>query len=250
MIHAGHDAWRAADSCRVGYGEITEIINMSRLNFWLMAAILLAACGGPTATRTAIAPTATSLFPQFPPTWTPTPRRGTLGPSLTPAPTRTPAPIMTPAASQTYTSTDEVFTLDVPSNWSAQSGERQMVGQQTQQMKYVAFGSPGAAPQPAVIIFYGWPAASINSDNAWQAAFAVASLAIKVCPMTLSVGSSIEIGGEPGKYIGYEDKLRCARRVDRLRAQRCQLRHIDRSAAGRVGGVARAAARFDQFVEV
>jgi hypothetical protein len=167
-----------------------------------MAAVVLAACGSPTS---AIAPTATSLFPQFPPTWTPTPHRGTLGPSLTPAPTRTPAPIVTPAASKVYTSTDGVFTLDVPSNWSAQSGERQMVSQQTEQMKYAAFGSPGAAPQPAAIIFYGWPAAAINNDNAWQSAFAVASLAIKVCPMTLSVGGSIEIGGEPAKYIGYQD---------------------------------------------
>ncbi len=178
---------------------------MFRLNFWLMAAIVLAACGSPATTRAVQPPTPTSLFAQLPPTWTPTPHRGTLGPSPTPAPTRTLAPIVTPAASSVYTSTDETFTLDVPSNWSAQSGERQMLSQQTEQMKYAAFGSPGAAPQPAVIIFYGWPAASANNDNAWQSAYAVASLAIKVCPMTLSVGGSIEIGGEPGKYIGYQD---------------------------------------------
>jgi hypothetical protein len=104
-----------------------------------------------------------------------------------------------------YTSTDEAFALSVPSNWSTSSGQRQMLSQQTQQMTYVAFGSPGAAPQPAIIIFYGWPALSINNDNAWESAYAVASLAIKVCPMTLTVGGSIEIGGEPGKFFGYQD---------------------------------------------
>jgi hypothetical protein len=181
------------------------MLNASRLNLWLLAAILLAACGGPAATRAVQPPTVTALFAQFPPTWTPTPPRGTRGPSPTPAPTRTPAPIATPAAAGAYTSTDEVFTLEAPSNWSTQSGVRQMLGQQTQQMKYVAFGSPGAAPQPAIIIFYGWPAVSINNDNAWESAYAVASLAIKVCPMTLTVGGPITIGGEPGKYIGYQD---------------------------------------------
>lgn len=179
--------------------------NTSRLNLWLLAAILLAACGSPAATRAIQPPTATVLFVPLPPTWTPTPRRGTLGPSPTPAPTRTPAQIATPAAASVYTSTDEAFTLSVPSNWSAQSGVRQMLSQQTQQMKYVAFGSPGAAPQPALIVFYSWPALSINNDNAWESAYAVASLAIKVCPMTLTVGGSITIGGETGKYIGYHD---------------------------------------------
>ena len=179
---------------------------MSRLNLWLMAAILLAACGGPAATRSVPLPTATSIFQTLPPTWTPTPLpRGTRGPSPTPAPTRTPAPIATPAVASVYTSTDEVFALDVPSNWVTSSGQRQMLSQQTQQMAYVAFGSPGAAPQPAIIIFYGWPALSINNDNAWESAYAVASLAIKVCPMTLTVGGSIEIGGEPGKFFGYQD---------------------------------------------
>jgi hypothetical protein len=112
---------------------------------------------------------------------------------------------VTPAAVSVYTSTDEAFALSVPSNWSTSSGQRQMLSQQTQQMTYVAFGSPGAAPQPAIIIFYGWPALSINNDNAWESAYAVASLAIKVCPMTLTVGGSIEIGGEPGKFFGYQD---------------------------------------------
>jgi hypothetical protein len=178
---------------------------MSRLNFWLMVAMILAGCGSPAASRSIPLPTATALYAQFPPTWTPTPRSGTVGPSPTPAPTRTPAPIATPAAAKVYTSTDALFTLAVPANWSAQSGERQMLSQQTQQMKYAAFGSPGAAPQPAAIIFYGWPAASINSDNAWESAYAVASLAIKVCPMTLTVGGAITLSGEPGKFIGYQD---------------------------------------------
>jgi hypothetical protein len=178
---------------------------MPRLNLWLLAAILLAACGGPAATRSVQPPTATSPFVQLPPTWTPTPFRGTRGPSPTPAPTRTPAPIATPAASTVYTATNDLFTLAVPSNWSASSGQRQMQSQQTQQMSYAAFSSPGAAPQPAVIVFYGWPALSINNDNAWESAYAVASLAIKVCPMTLTVGGSITIGGETGKYIGYQD---------------------------------------------
>ena len=178
---------------------------MSRLNLWLMAAILLAACGGPAATRSAPLPTATSPFAQLPPTWTPTPFRGTRGPSPTPAPTRTPAPIVTAAAASVYTATNESFTLDLPSNWTVSSGQRQMQSQQTQQMLYAAFSSSGAAPQPAIIVFYGWPALSINNDNAWESAYAVASLAIKVCPMTLTVGGSITIGGETGKYIGYQD---------------------------------------------
>ena len=179
--------------------------DMSRLNLWLLAAILLAACGGPAPTRSAFVPTATSPFVQLPPTWTPTPRRGTLGPSPTPAPTRTPAPIVTAAASSVYTATNDVFTLGVPSNWSISSGQRQMQSQQTQQMSYAAFSSPGAAPQPAIIIFYGWPALAINNANAWESAYAVASLAIKVCPMTLTVGGDITIGGEAGKFIGYQD---------------------------------------------
>jgi hypothetical protein len=176
---------------------------MSRLNLWLLAAMVLAACGGPTANPVR-PPTATSIVDSFPPTWTP--RSGTQAPTPTPAPTRTPAPIVTPAASRVYTSTDGAFTLELPSNWSTQSGQRQMIGRQAQHMQYVAGGSPGTAPQPAVIIFYGWPAAGpITSDNAWESAYAVASLAIKVCPMTLTVGGSIALGGEPGKYIGYQD---------------------------------------------
>jgi hypothetical protein len=186
---------------------------MSRLNLWFLAAILLAACGGPT-TNSVKPLTPTSIVNRLPPTWTPlprtprsqTPRSGTQTPTPTRGPTRTPAPIVTPAASRVYTATDGAFTLELPSNWSTQSGQRQMIGRQAQQMQYVAVGSPGTAPQPAVIIFYGWPASSpITSDTAWESAYAIASLAIKVCPVTLTVGGSIALDGEPGKYIGYQD---------------------------------------------
>ena len=178
---------------------------MSRLNLWLLAAIILAACSGP-ATKPVRPPTATAIVDRFPPTWTPLPLRGTPSPTPTRGPTRTPAPIVTPAASQVYTATDGTFTLELPANWSTQSGQRQIIGRQAQQMHYVAAGSPGTAPQPAVIIFYGWPAAGpITSDNAWESAYAIASLAIKVCPVTLTVGGSMVVGGEPGKYIGYQD---------------------------------------------
>lgn len=173
------------------------------MNLWLLAAIVLAACGDPT-TPPVRPPTATAIVNIFPPTWTP--RSGTLAPTSTRGPTRTPAPIVTPAASQVYTSTDGAFALDLPANWSTQSGQRQIIGRQAQPMQYVAVGSPGTAPQPAVIIFYGWLAAGpVTSDNAWESAYAIASLAIKVCPMTLTVGGAIELGGEPGKYIGYQD---------------------------------------------
>jgi hypothetical protein len=176
---------------------------MSRLTLWLLAAILLAACGGPTANPVR-PPTATAIVNLFPPTWTP--RSVTQAPTPTTGPTRTSAPIVTPAASRVYTSTTGAFALELPSNWLVQSGQRQLISQQAQQMQYVAVGSPGTAPQPAVIIFYGWPATGpITSDNAWESAYAVASLAIKVCPMTLTVGGSIALGGEPGKYIGYQD---------------------------------------------
>jgi hypothetical protein len=179
------------------------MLSMSRLNLWLLAAMVLAACGSPP-TAPVRPPTATAIVNRFPPTWTP--RAGTQAPTPTPGPTRTPAPIVTPAASRVYTSTEGAFTLELPSNWSRQSGQRQLIGQQAQQMYYVAVGSPGTAPQPAVIIFYGWPAPNpITSDNAWESAYAIASLAIKVCPLTLTVGGSIALGGEPGKYIGYQD---------------------------------------------
>ena len=74
------------------------------------------------------------------------------------------------------------------------------------QMNYAAFSAPGTAPQPAILVFYKWPnAGPISNDNAWEQAYAVASLAVKVCPVTLTTGGPITIGGENGKYIGYED---------------------------------------------
>jgi hypothetical protein len=178
---------------------------LRQLNFLILLAILLAACGQPAAT---VVPTATAPATRiFPPTWTPSAAsKGTLGPSAVPRPTRTLAPIATPAASTVFTSTDEVFTLQLPSNWSTQSGEREVISRQSQKMKYVASGAPGTAPQPAVLIFYQWPAAGpIDNDTAWQQAYVVASLAIKVCPITLTAGDAITLGGETGKYIGYVD---------------------------------------------
>ena len=73
-------------------------------------------------------------------------------------------------------------------------------------MEYVTYSAPGTAPQPAIFIFYKWPnGGPISNENAWEQAFAVASLAVKVCPMTLTQGGAIEVGGETGKYIGYQD---------------------------------------------
>lgn len=176
---------------------------MMRLNLLLLVTILLAACGPARSTPALIAsPRATSTFP---PTWTPA-QRGTLAPTVTPKPTGTLGPIATPAASTVYTSTDAAFAISIPGNWSTQSGERQLIGSQSQKMKYAAFGAPGTAPQPAILIFYQWPAAgAITSDNAWEQAYAVVSLAVKVCPINLTEGGSIKVGGEAGKYIGYED---------------------------------------------
>lgn len=176
---------------------------MCRLNLLLLAAILLAACGQPAApTRPIDLPRATSTFP---PTWTPA-RKATYGATATPRPTHTLAPIATSATSTIYTATDIAFTVQIPANWSTQNGERELIGSRSQKMSYAAFGAPGVAPQPAALIFYQWPAAGvINSDNAWEQAYAVASLAVKVCPITLTTGGSITVGGEDGKYIGYQD---------------------------------------------
>ena len=132
--------------------------------------------------------------------------RSTPGSSITPRPTRTIGPAATPAASIVYTTTDSIFTLKVPANWIVRSGKQQLVSNRSQQMDYVAVSAPGTAPQPAILIYYHWPAAgSITNDDAWQQAYALAALTIKVCPVTLTTGNSITIGGETGKYIGYID---------------------------------------------
>jgi hypothetical protein len=145
---------------------------------------------------------------KFPPTWTPTPGAPvTAASTIVPRPTRTIGSAATPAASVVYTATDALFTFEFPSNWASQSGARQMVSVGgARQMNYAAFNAPGTAPQPAILIFYKWPNSSpISNGNAWEQAYAVASVAAKVCPMTLTTGGPIEIGGENGKYIGYED---------------------------------------------
>jgi hypothetical protein len=174
---------------------------MRRLNLLLLCAVFLAACSQPAASPPPTATAAPIVTP--PPTWTPTPFVSSIA---TPAPTRALSPVATPAASMVYTTTDQLFTLKVPSNWKISSGQQQAVGSQTQAMNYIAIGAPGKAPQPAILIFYGWPAAgAIDNDNAWEQAFALASLTIKVCPMQLTTGDAINIGGESGKFIGYKD---------------------------------------------
>jgi hypothetical protein len=171
---------------------------MSSMVKWLsglfIAIVVLSACAAPAV---------------FPPTWTLTPGRPiTPTPTWTPRPTHTVGPAATPAASAIFMTTDGVFTLKVPANFASQAGQRQLVGAggAERQMNYAAFSAPGTAPQPAIFVFYKWPnSGPISNDNAWEQAYAVASLAVKVCPVTLTTGSSIEIGGENGKYIGYED---------------------------------------------
>jgi len=175
------------------------------MNLLLGALILLAACAAPTA---APAPTATSVRITFPPTWTATPGRrgGTLEPTVSPRPTRTLAPIATPAASAVFTLTDGLMRLSIPSNWEARGGQLTMINRQSQRLEYVTLSAPGAPPQPAALIFYKWPNAGvINNENAWQQAYAVASLAVKVCPITLTEGGRITIAGEAARYIGYVD---------------------------------------------
>ncbi len=170
----------------------------------LFIAVALGACAAPTPRAT---PTAVQRA-VFPPTWTLTPGHpGTLMPTGTPKPTRTVGPAATPAATRVFTSTDGIFTVKIPSNFTTQAGQRQLIGTDTEhQMNFTAFGAPGTAPQPAILVFYKWPnAGPISNDNAWEQAYAVASLAVKVCPVTLTTGGPITIGGENGKYIGYED---------------------------------------------
>jgi hypothetical protein len=175
---------------------------------WLGAffiAVVLSACA---ASAPRVLPTATQRAVVFPPTWTLTPGRPTTPtPTLTPRPTRTVGPAATPAASTVFTTTDDIFTLAIPENFTTQTGQKQLVGARAERhMNYAAFSAPGTAPQPAILVFYKWPnAGPISNDNAWEQAYAVASLAVKVCPVTLTTGDPIEIGGENGKYIGYED---------------------------------------------
>ncbi len=177
--------------------------------FWSLLLIALAALSGCASPASRVEPTATRhAAPVFPPTWTLTPGRPvTPTPTIEPRPTHTLGPMATPAASVPFTTTDGIFTLQVPANFASQTGQRQLIGANAEhQLNYAAFSAPGTAPQPAVFIFYKWPnAGPITNDNAWEQAFAVASLAIKVCPMTLTTGGPLEIGGESGKYIGYED---------------------------------------------
>ena len=171
----------------------------------LLIIALLSACTGP-ASR--VPPTPTTRPVVYPPTWTLTSGEPvTPTPSLTPRPTRTVGPAATPAAATIFTATDEIFTLRVPANFTTQTGQKQVVGVSAERrMNYAAFGAPGTAPQPAILVFYKWPnAGPISNENAWEQAYAVASLAVKVCPVTLTTGGPIEIGGENGKYIGYED---------------------------------------------
>jgi hypothetical protein len=171
-----------------------------------IALIMLSACAAP---APPVPPAATRRSAVvFPPTWTLTPGHPvTPSPTWTPRPTRTIGPVATPAASTIFTAADEVFTLEIPANFTSQVGQQQVVGTSVErQMNYAAFGAPGTAPQPAILVFYKWPnAGSISNDNAWEQAYAIASLAVKVCPVTLTTGGAIEIGGENGKYIGYED---------------------------------------------
>jgi hypothetical protein len=168
--------------------------------------LFITACAAP-APRALSTPTRRSAV-SFPPTWTLTPGRAvTITPTNTPRPTRTIGPAATPAASNVFTTTDAIFTIEIPSNWTTQAGQRQLLGASDQsQMNYAAFSAPGTAPQPAIFLFYKWPnSGPISNENAWEQAYAVAALAVKVCPMTLTVGGSINIGGEDGKYIGYQD---------------------------------------------
>ena len=171
----------------------------------LFIAVALSACAAPTPR---VPPTATPRAAVFPPTWTLTPgSRVTPTPTGTPRPTRTVGPAATPSSSTVFPSTDGLFTVKIPSNFTSQSGQRQLVGAGAErQMKFATFSAPGTAPQPAIFVFYKWPnAGPISNDNAWEQAYAVASLAVKVCPVTLTTGGPIAIGGESGKYIGYED---------------------------------------------
>ena len=119
---------------------------MMRCTAIVLLILGLSACATP-APRAPATPTKRSAV-FFPPTWTSTPGRAvTITPTATPRPTRTIGPAATPAASQPYTTTDAIFTLEIPSNWTTQAGKRQMLGARDQsQMNYAAFSAPGTAP--------------------------------------------------------------------------------------------------------
>ena len=180
---------------------------MRRRAVIILVLLISSACAAPAMRVDPVTPTKRGAV-AFPPTWTLTPGRAvTMTPTVTPRPTRTIGPAATPAASQTFTTTDGIFTLEIPSNWTTQAGQRQLLGVRDQsQMNYAAFSAPGTAPQPAIFTFYKWPnSGPISNEDAWKQAYAVAALAVKVCPMTLTEGGSINVGGEDGKYIGYQD---------------------------------------------
>ncbi|HZY44177.1 MAG TPA: hypothetical protein VFF70_05430 [Anaerolineae bacterium] len=190
------------------------------MNLLVMLAVVLTACGQPSAPVVMTPIELPTVV--LPPTRTPTPTLAvehavrTVEPTAVPSIAATAAltiartivPPATPAASIVYTSTDAIFTLQFPANWAKQSGERQLLTSQLQHMAYVWFSAPGTPPQPAMIIFYNWPAVDvISNDTAWQQAFALASLAIKNCAMNLGSNTSapIDIAGEHAQFIGYTD---------------------------------------------
>jgi hypothetical protein len=147
----------------------------------------------------------------LPPTWTPTPIGPTAKPIVLPtiSITRTIVPPATPAASIVFSTTDRLIVLKVPANWTTQSGHRQLLATTTQSMDYLLINAPGNPPQPAIIIFYKWPAVeAIDNTNAWQQAYALASLAIKSCAMTLAteVGQPIALAGEDAQVVAYQDE--------------------------------------------
>ncbi len=181
---------------------------MQRLNLVLILAVVLTACGRPSAS-VAVTPIDLPTL-VLRPTWTPTPTEPTIIPSIAPTLfiTRTIVPPATPSATSAYTSTDGIITLKIPSNWIKQGGHRKLLATTSQQLDYLQLGAPGTPPQPAMIIFYNWPAVEvISNDMAWQQAFALASLAIKDCAMNLAGTAStpIDIAGEHAQFIGYTD---------------------------------------------
>jgi hypothetical protein len=182
---------------------------MRRLNLLLLLTVVLTACARPNV-PVSITPQIPATF-VLPPAWTPTPSEPTPKPIVLPTIliTRTIAPPATPAASIVYSTTDRLIALKVPANWTTQSGHRQLLATTTQQMDYLLISAPGTPPQPAIIIFYNWPAVeAIDNSTAWQQAYALASLAIKSCAMLLAaeVGQPIALAGEDAQVVAYQDE--------------------------------------------